>query len=90
MSKTTSFWSQKIKKEVRASLCPLQPDAGEEEKEKKKKKKKEKEKKEVGDRGALVDRVAPKRRLREGALPAFKRGARGWRRAARSLGVSQL
>ena len=55
-SKTTSFWSQKIKKEVRASLCPLQPDVGEEEKEKKKKKKKEKEKKEVGDRGALVDR----------------------------------
>ncbi|RVW40892.1 Twinkle-like protein, chloroplastic/mitochondrial [Vitis vinifera] len=69
-----------------SALC----DAGEEEKEKKKKKKKEKEKKEVGDRGALVDRVAPKRRLREGALPAFKRGARGWRRAARSLGVSQL
>ena len=93
MSKTTSFWSQKIKKEVRASLCPLQPDAGEEEKEKKKKKKKEKEKKEVGDRGAPVDRVAPcapKRHLREGASPAFKRGARGWRRAARSLGVSQL
>ncbi|RVW77394.1 hypothetical protein CK203_048081 [Vitis vinifera] len=44
---------------VKASLCPLQPDSGEEEKEK-----------EVGDRGALVDHVAPcapKRRLREGA-----------------------
>ena len=73
------FWFQKIKKEIRASLCPLQPDAGEEEKEKKKNKKKkeeEKEKKEVGDLGAPVDCVAPcapKWRLREGhRLPSGK------------------
>ena len=44
-SKTVSFWSQKIKKEIRAFLYPLQPDVGEE-KEKEKEKKKEKE---VGD-----------------------------------------
>ena len=53
-SKTVSFWSQKIKKEIRPSLCPLQPDVEEEEKKKKKKKKKkeeeeEEEEKEVGD-----------------------------------------
>ncbi|RVW99549.1 Protein transport protein Sec24-like CEF [Vitis vinifera] len=51
---------------VKASLCPLQPDAGEE----------EKEKKEVGDLGAPVDCVAPcapKWRLREGhRLPSGK------------------
>ena len=64
--------------------------------EEEKEKKKEKEKKEVGDRGAPVDHVAPcrrqapcvpKQRLREGASPAFRRGAEGWHRAARSLGV---
>ncbi|RVW80226.1 hypothetical protein CK203_044794 [Vitis vinifera] len=49
---------------VKASLCPLQPNAREE----------EKEKKEVGDRSALVDRVAPKRRLCEEASLAFRRG----------------
>ena len=62
-----SFWSQKIKKEIRAFLYPLQPDVGEE-KEKEKEKKKEKE---VGDWDAPVDCVAPwapKRRLCEGAL----------------------
>ena len=30
---------------------------------------------------------APKRRLREGASPLFKRGAGGWRRATPSLGA---
>ena len=57
-----SFWSRKRQKEIRASLCPLQPDAGEKEKEKKRKKKneREKEKKEVGDQGAPVDCVTPK------------------------------
>ena len=39
-----SFWFQKIKKEIRASLCPLQPYAREKEKEKKEKKKKKKKK----------------------------------------------
>ena len=34
MDQTTLFWSQKRKKEIRASLCPLQPDTGEEEEEK--------------------------------------------------------
>ena len=62
-----SFWSQKRKKEIRASLCPLKPNAGEEEKEKKKKKKKDKKEKEVGEQGSPVDRIAPKRRLCEGA-----------------------
>ena len=32
-----------------------------------------------------MDRVAPKRRFREGASLAFRRGVGGWRRAARSL-----
>ncbi|RVW29973.1 hypothetical protein CK203_101379 [Vitis vinifera] len=42
---------------------------------------KKKEKKEIRDRGALMDCVAPcapKRRLLEGASPAFKRGTGGW------------
>ena len=64
----TLFWSQKRKKEIRASLCPLKPNAGEEEKEKKKKKKKDKKEKEVGEQGSPVDRIAPKRHLCEGAL----------------------
>ncbi|RVW93492.1 putative mitochondrial protein [Vitis vinifera] len=69
-------------------------------KKKKKKKEEEKEKEECvpgrtvgGDSG---DRLvpcwkrapcAPKRRLREGASPPFRRGVGGWRRAAPSLGA---
>ena len=61
----TSFWSQKIKKEIRASLCPLQPDAGKEEKEKKKKKKEEEEEEE-GEDGGRGSRLTcgPRRALR--------------------------
>ena len=43
---------------------------------------------ESGDRVAPCQRWAPKRRLREGVSPTFRRGVRGWRRAAPSLGVS--
>ena len=55
-AKTASFWSHKKSKKLGllSALCNPMP-----------KKKKEKEN-EVGDRGALVDHVAPKRCLREG------------------------
>ena len=69
MSKTTLFWSQKIKKEVRASLCPLQPDAGEEEEEEEGEGEGEGEE---GSRGSKRTR---------GLRRAFVKG----RRAARSL-----
>ena len=54
-----------MKKEIRASLCPLQPDAGKEEKEKKKKKKEEEEEEE-GEDGGRGSRLtcAPRRALR--------------------------
>ena len=60
-TKRRHFGPKKLKKKLGllSALCNLTP--------KKKKKKKEKEKKEVGDRGAPVDRVVPKRRLCEGA-----------------------
>ncbi|RVW36766.1 putative mitochondrial protein [Vitis vinifera] len=69
-------------------------------KKKKKKKEEEKEKEECvpgrtvgGDSGDCLAPCwrrapcAPKRRLREGASPPFRRGAGGWRRAAPSLGA---
>ena len=59
----------------------------------KKKKKKEKEKECVpgrtvgGDSGDCYAPCALKRRLRDGVLPPFRRGAGGWRCAAPSLGA---
>ena len=66
-----------MKKEIRASLCPLQPDAGKEEKEKKKKKKEEEEEEGEGEYGGRGSRrtCGPRR--------AFVKG----RRTARSLGA---
>ena len=55
-----------MKKEIRASLCPVQPDAGKEEKEKKKKKKEEEEEEEgEGEDGGRGSRrtCGPRRAL---------------------------
>ena len=57
-AKTMSFWSHKKCKKLGLLSAPCNPMP--------KKKEKEKEKEEVGDQGALVDHVAPKRCLREG------------------------
>ena len=83
MDQTTLFWSQKRKKEIRASLCPLQPDTGEkEEEEEEEEEEKEEEGEGEGEEGGRGSRrTCGPRRLCEGASPAFRRGAGGWRRA---------